>query len=276
MPPCIIEKTNGSTTYATRDLAAIMYRARTYNYDKALYVTSYEQILHFKQVFETAKLLGLDKKYTDGLEHVPFGMVQLKTGKMSTREGNIIKLEDLLNEAITRVSKIIEEKNSNLENKEEVAKKVGIGAVIFNDLYNSRIKDEIFDWDTMLNFNGETGPYLQYMYVRTNSVLEKANEIPSIKNIKMELLNDNSSINLMKEMYNFESIVKQSAEKNEPYIISRYLINIAQLFSTFYNENKIICEDKDLQNARVYLTYCTNIMLKAGASLLGIQMPDKM
>src|SRR5699024_8058052 len=128
--------------------------------------------------------------------------------------------------------------------KEEVAKKVGIGAVIFNDLYNSRIKDEIFDWDTMLNLNGETGPYLQYMYVRTNSVLEKANEIPSIKNIKMELLNDNSSINLMKEMYNFESIVKQSAEKNEPYIISRYLINIAQLFSTFYNENKIICEDK--------------------------------
>ena len=276
MPPCIIEKTNGSTTYATRDLAAIMYRARTYNYDKALYVTSYEQILHFKQVFETAKLLGLDKKYTDGLEHVPVGMVQLKTGKMSTRDGNIIKLEDLLNEAITRVSKIIEEKNSNLENKEEVARKVGIGAVIFNDLYNSRIKDEIFDWDTMLNFNGETGPYLQYMYVRTNSVLEKANEIPSIKNIKPELLNDNSSINLMKEMYNFESIVKQSAEKNEPYIISRYLINIAQLFSTFYNENKIICEDKDLQNARVYLTYCTNIMLKTGASLLGIQMPDKM
>ena len=120
MPPCIIEKTNGSTTYATRDLAAIMYRARTYNFDKAIYVTSYEQILHFKQVFETAKLLGLDKKYTDGLIHVPFGMVQLKTGKMSTREGNIIKLEDLLNEAISRVSKIIEEKNSNLENKEEV------------------------------------------------------------------------------------------------------------------------------------------------------------
>ena len=158
MPPCIIEKTNGSTTYATRDLAAIMYRARTYNFDKAIYVTSYEQILHFKQVFETAKLLGLDKKYTDGLIHVPFGMVQLKTGKMSTREGNIIKLEDLLNEAISRVSKVIEEKNSDLENKEEVAKKVGIGAVIFNDLYNSRIKDEIFDWDTMLNFNGETGP----------------------------------------------------------------------------------------------------------------------
>ena len=203
-------------------------------------------------------------------------MVQLKNGKMSTREGNIIKLEDLLNEAITRVSKIIEEKNNNLENKEEVAKKVGIGAVIFNDLYNSRIKDEIFDWDTMLNFNGETGPYLQYMYVRTNSVLEKANEMPDIKNVNIELLNDDSSINLIKAMYNFENIVKQSAEKNEPYIISRYLISIAQLFSSFYNENKIICEDKKLQNARIYLTYCTNIILKTGANLLGIQMPDKM
>ena len=276
IPPCIIEKTNGSTTYATRDLAAIMYRARTYNYDKALYVTSYEQNLHFKQVFETAKLLGLDKKYTDGLEHIPFGMVQLKTGKMSTREGNIIKLEELLNEAITRASKIIEEKNSNLENKEEVAKKVGIGAVIFNDLYNSRIKDEIFDWDIMLNFNGETGPYLQYMYVRTNSVLEKANKLPNIQNVKIELLNDNASIYLIKEMYNFENIVKQSAEKNEPYIISRYLINIAKAFSSFYNDNKIICDDADLQNARVYLTYCTNVILKTGASLLGIQMQNKM
>ena len=276
MPPCIIEKTNGSTTYATRDLAAIMYRARTYNFDKAIYVTSYEQILHFKQVFETAKLLGLDQKYTDGLTHVPFGMVQLKTGKMSTREGNIIKLEDLLNEAISRVSKIIEEKNSNLENKEEVAKKVGIGAVIFNDLYNSRIKDEIFDWDTMLNFNGETGPYLQYMYVRTNSVLEKVDKLPEINEVDINLLQDNASVNLIKEMYNFGNTVKQAAEKNEPYIISRYLINIAQLFSSFYNENKIICEDEKLQAARIYLTYCTNMLLKKGAKLLGIQMPERM
>lgn len=276
MPPCIIEKTNGSTTYATRDLAAIMYRARTYNFDKAIYVTSYEQILHFKQVFETAKLLGLDQKYTDGLTHVPFGMVQLKTGKMSTREGNIIKLEDLLNEAISRVSKIIEEKNSNLGNKEEVAKKVGIGAVIFNDLYNSRIKDEIFDWDTMLNFNGETGPYLQYMYVRTNSVLEKVDKLPEINEVDINLLQDNASVNLIKEMYNFGNTVKQAAEKNEPYIISRYLINIAQLFSSFYNENKIICEDEKLQTARIYLTYCTNMLLKNGAKLLGIQMPERM
>ena len=144
MPPCIIEKSNGSTTYATRDLAAILYRARTYNFDKALYVTSYEQILHFKQVFETAKYLDLDEKYTNGLVHVPYGMVMLKTGKMSTRDGNVVKIEDLLKEAIAKVKIIIENKNPELENKEDIATKVGIGAVIFNDLYNSRIKDEIF------------------------------------------------------------------------------------------------------------------------------------
>ena len=186
--PCIIEKSNGSTTYATRDLAAILYRARTYDFDKALYVTSYEQTLHFKQVFEVAKLLGLDEKYTNGLEHVPFGMVLLPTGKMSTREGNVVKLEELLNEAIERAYKIIEEKNSELENKEEIAKKVGIGAVIFNDLANSRIKDEIFDWDTILNFQGDTGPYIQYTYVRTKSILEKATYISMMKNIDIKLL----------------------------------------------------------------------------------------
>ena len=141
MPPCIIIKSNKSTTYETRDLAAILYRARTYDFCKAIYVTSYEQILHFEQIFEVAKLLDMDEKYKENLVHVPFGMVRLKEGKMSTREGNIIKLEDLLNEAVSRVEKIIEEKNPELENKKEIAKKVGIGAVIFNDLSNSRIKD---------------------------------------------------------------------------------------------------------------------------------------
>ena len=276
MPPCLIIKSNGSTTYATRDLAAILYRARTYNFDKALYVTSYEQILHFKQVFEVAKLLGLDTKYTDNLIHVPFGMVQLKTGKMSTREGNIIKLEDLLEEAIERATNIIEEKNPSLENKEEIAKKVGIGAVIFNDLYNSRIKDEIFDWDTMLNFNGETGPYLQYTYVRTNSVLEKACGVPEVETVDTSLITDSASIALLKALYSFGEVVKQAADKNEPYLISRYLIEIAHLFSTFYTENKIISEDTQLQNARVYVTYCVNTVLKTGASLLGIKMPEKM
>ncbi len=274
--PCIIEKSNGSTTYATRDLAAILYRARTYDFDKALYVTSYEQVLHFKQVFEVAKLLGLDEKYTKGLEHVSFGMVLLPEGKMSTREGNIIKLEDLLNEAISRAKEIIEQKNPDLENKEEVAKKVGIGAVIFNDMSSSRIKDEVFDWNTILNFQGETGPYIQYTYVRTKSVLEKAGYLPKMDEIKIEKLVDEYSLTILKLIYNFEDVLIQVTDKNEPSILARYLIDLAKAYSSFYNENKIIVKDKDIQNARVYLTYATSEVLKQGANLLGIQMPEKM
>lgn len=274
--PCIIEKSNGSSTYATRDLAAIMYRARTYDFDKALYVTSYEQVLHFKQVFEVAKLLGLDEKYTNGLEHVAFGMVLLPTGKMSTREGTSVKLSELLNEAISRAKTIIEQKNPELENKDEVAKKVGVGAVIFNDLAQSRIKDEIFDWDTILNFQGETGPYIQYTYVRTKSVIEKAGGVPAIKEIDTKLLQDEYSIRLIKLIYELEDILIQVTDKNEPSILSRYLIDIAKAYSNFYNENKIINEDKNLQNARVYLTHSVGKILRIGAGLLGIEMPDRM
>ena len=281
--PIIIKKSNDSTTYATRDLAAILYRARNYDFDKALYVTSYEQVLHFKQVFETAKLLGLDEKYTNGLEHVSFGMVLLPTGKMSTREGTVVKLEDLLNESIERAQKIIEEKNSDLENKEDIAKKVGIGAVIFNDLSNNRIKDEVFDWDTILNFQGETGPYIQYTYVRTKSIIEKAGySIYDIKSgktlnkINEQHLLDVDSQNILKLIYNFEDILIQVTEKNEPSILSRYLIDVAKAYSTFYNGNKVIVDDEEVKDARVFLTYAVGEVLKIGAGLLGIQMPDKM
>ena len=274
--PCIIEKSNGSSTYATRDLAAIMYRARTYDFDKALYVTSYEQVLHFKQVFEVAKLLGLDEKYTNGLEHVSFGMVLLPTGKMSTREGTSVKLSELLNEAVSRAKAIIEQKNPELENKDEVAKKVGVGAIIFNDLANSRVKDEIFDWDTILNFQGETGPYIQYTCVRTKSVIEKAGGVPDIADVDSNLLQDDYSIRLLKLIYEFEDVLVQVTDKNEPSILSRYLIDVAKAYSNFYNENKIISDDKALQNARVYLTYAVGKILETGAGLLGIEMPDKM
>lgn len=276
MPPCLIIKSNGSTTYATRDLAAIMYRARTYDYDKAIYVTSYEQILHFKQVFATAKYLGLDEKYTNGLVHVPFGMILLKTGKMSTREGKVIKLEDLLNEAIEKSKEIIDKKNPELENKEDVAKKVGVGAIIFNDLSNSRIKDEIFDWDIMLNFNGETGPYVQYTTVRAKSVLEKAGYIPNVKEVNVEKLNDKDSQKIINELYNFNSILKNVTEKEEPSILARYLVDLAQNFSSFYNNCHIITEDKEMQDARLYITYMVKTVLEKGLNLLGIQVPEKM
>ncbi len=195
---------------------------------------------------------------------------------MSTRDGNIIKLEDLLNEAITRALKVIEEKNPDLEEKEEVARKVGIGAVIFNDLANSRIKDEIFDWDAMLNFQGETGPYIQYIYVRTKSVIEKAGYVPEFKDIDITKLGDNQAIETIKTIYNFENILKQVTEKNEPSILSRYLIQLSQNFSSFYTANKIITEEKELQDARLYLTYVVGTILKTGAELLGIQMPNRM
>lgn len=281
--PIIIQKSNKSTTYATRDLAAILYRSRTYDFDKALYVTSYEQILHFRQVFETAKLLGLDDKYINGLEHVSFGMVLLPTGKMSTREGTVVKLEDLLNESIDRAKKIIEEKNPDLPNKEEVSKKVGIGAIIFNDLANNRVKDEVFDWDTILNFQGETGPYIQYTYVRTKSIIEKSGftfeDIRNSKefdNISTENLRDKESQDILKLMYNFEDVLIQVTDKNEPSVLSRYLINVAKTYSGFYNNNKVIVEDEKVKKARIFLTYMVNKILEIGGNLLGIQMPEKM
>ncbi len=274
---CIIRKSNGSTIYATRDLAAIRYRAQTYNFDKCLYVVAYEQALHFKQIFEVAKYLDIPEKCQKGLEHVQYGMTRLSTGRMSTREGNVIKVEDLLKESISRVNDIIQEKNPDMENREEEAKKIGIGAVIFNNLCTTIIKDQIFDWNTVLNFNGETGPYIQYVYVRTKSVLEKAGNTPSLSDVKVELLTDKESIKIVQNLYQFEDILMQCVEKNEPSILARYLITLGQSYSNFYNENKIIDgENIELQNARVYLTKSVGSTLKIGAKLLGIEMPNKM
>lgn len=274
--PCIICKSNGSTIYATRDLAAILYRARTYNYDKSIYVTSYEQNLHFKQIFEVAKLLGLDEKYTKGLEHVSYGMVRLPSGTMSTRKGNFIKVEDIIKDTINEAKKIIEEKNPSLEDKEEVAKRVGIGAIIFNNVSTNRVKDEIFDINEMLNFQGETGPYIQYTYVRTNSVLKKVANIPDASKINVNNLQDEYSQNIIKLIADFENILIQVTKKEEVSILAKYLIELSKAFSSFYNENKIIGEESEVQDARVYLTYCVNKVLKTGAELLGIKMPEKM
>ena len=195
---------------------------------------------------------------------------------MSTRLGNFVKVEDLLNDTILEAKKIIEEKNPELENKDEIAKKIGIGAVIFNNLSTARIKDEIFDIDTMLNFQGETGPYIQYTYVRTKSIIEKIERIPKFKDINLDILKDEYSEKIIKLIYNFEDILNQVINKSEPSILAKYLIDLAKAFSTFYNENKIINENKDIQNARVYLVYSVGKVLKQGSNLLGIKMPDKM
>ena len=217
---CMIRKADGTTIYATRDLAAILYRAQEYDFDKCLYVVAYEQNLHFRQIFEVAKFLGIPEKCVNGLEHVRYGMTRLSTGKMSTREGTAVKVDDLLKESISRVQKIIEEKNPEMENKEKEAEKIGIGAVVFSNLYNNIIKDQVFDWETALNFNGETGPYVQYIYVRTNSVLEKAKLVPELENVDFALLTDSESMKVISVLYQFEDILQAVVEKNEPSILA--------------------------------------------------------
>lgn len=276
MPPCIIITSAGTTIYATRDLASLKDRINKYHFDKAIYVVGNEQRLHFKQVFKVLELMGYPE-YASRCEHVPFGLVVDKDGeKIGSRKGNSIFLEDILKEAIQKVEKIIDEKNPNLENKEEVARKVGVGAIIFNDLSNSRIKDEIFDWDMLLNFQGETGPYIQYIYVRTRSLLEKSSYVPELEKLDFSKLQEKEAIETIKLLYRFNEFVENAAQKNEPSILARYLIDVAQSFSTFYNEHKIITEDKSIQYIRLALTYCVGIVLKTGVELLGMEMPNKM
>ena len=276
MPPCIIITSAGTTIYATRDLAALKDRINSYDFVKAIYVVGNEQLLHFKQVFKVLELMGYEK-YAKNCIHVPFGLVVDKNGeKIGSRKGNSVSLEDILQESINKVKKIIEEKNPNLENKEEVARKVGVGAVIFNDLSNNRIKDEIFDWDMLLNFQGETGPYIQYMYVRTNSLIKKAGYMPKMSDIDFKKLADKESINIISLLYSFGEIVKDAGNNNEPSIISRYLLELAKNYSNFYNEHKIICEDKKEQDARLAITLAVQIVLKTGCTLLGMEMPEEM
>ena len=275
MPPCIIITSAGTTIYATRDLAALLYRIENYNFDKAIYVVGAEQTLHFKQVFKTLELMGYEK-YASTCEHVPFGLILDENGeKFGSRKGNAITLEEVFGEAIEKSMKIIEEKNASLENKEDVAKMVGVGAIIFNDLSNNRIKDEIFDWNQILNFAGETGPYMQYTYVRTQSILRNAGEV-SFENVDYSKLSDDEAINTIKKLKEFPSIIASAADRNEPSLISRYLIDLAQSFSRFYNEHHIICEDKDVQTARLLLTKSVGTTIKNGLNILGIETPEKM
>ena len=277
MPPCIILKSNGSTIYATRDLAAILYRARTYNFKKAIYITGSEQILHFKQVFAAAKYL-VDEKYQKGLIHIPYGMIRLKTGKMSTREGNVIYVDDLIKDAISKSKNIIREKNSELENLDDTAKIIGVGALIFNYLKTNKQKDIIFDLDETLRFDGETGPYVQYTYVRTKSIIEKSDvNIDTLCNADYTYLKETPEVNLLKQIEKYEEVLKKAMEECEPAHVARYLIDISTLFSRFYNECRILnVEDTNVKNARLGLTLATGIVIKNGLKILGINCPDKM
>ncbi len=277
--PCMILKSNGSTTYTTRDLAAALYRKREYNFAKSIYVTSYEQSLHFSQMFEVAKNI-IGEEYAENMVHVPFGMVLGKGGKkISTRGGANLTLEEILNEAIDKAKSILEEKGNAKDNIQELARQIGVGAIIFNDLKNNRIKDEIFNLDDMLKFDGETGPYVQYMYVRTNSILKKANfniEEMKVEDIDFSLLKEKEEIDIIKAISRVKEVIKSAADQYEPSIITRYVIDIASLFSTYYNAHHIIAQDKKLMNARLSLVYSVGLIIKECLGMLGISCPDKM
>ena len=276
MPPCIIITSNGTTLYATRDIASLKYRAKTYDFNKSIYVVGSEQQLHFKQIFKVFELMGYEK-YAKSCEHVYYGMILDKEGKkMATRKGTSLNLIDILHEGVDKSKTIIKAKGTDTTDIEKLAKQIGIGAIIFNSLYTGKIKDVIFEWDSLLNFQGETGPYIQYIYVRTKSVLEKAGHMPDIDEVDISYLQEKQAIEILKLLYKFNEILGNVVEKDEPSILARYLIDLAQAYSGFYNEYKIITDDKNLQNARLFLTYCAGIVLKTGAELLGMELPDRM
>lgn len=274
MAPCLIMKKDGSSIYATRDLAAIFYRKATWNFDKCLYVTGQEQKLHFAQVFKVVELLG-NEWAKDSLVHIPYGLVSLEGAKLSTRSGNIIYAEDILLEAIDKVKQIIMTKNPDLEDKDETAKMVGVGAIIFHDLYNQRIKDVSFKWDKVLNFDGETGPYVQYTYCRCASILRSVSYDENAA-IDYNQLLDEEAIALLKEINRFPQVVLDAAEKYEPSVVARFAMDVAQAFSRFYNACRVNVEDEAIRNARVKLVSLTKTTLRDALDLLGISCPEQM
>lgn len=273
LPPVLIKKSNGSSTYLTRDIATAMYRKKTYDFYKNVYVVASQQKLHFEQLRAVLKKMGFD--WWNDCEHVSFGMVSMKDGSMKTREGKVIFLEDVLNRAIDKTKSIIEERNPNLEDKEEVAKQVGVGAVIFQDLFNNRIKDYTFDWDQVLNFDGETGPYTQYTFARSCSILDKG-EFELKDNSKFDLLVDDTEIDIVKHLSKFEEVLLNATEKYEPSFLTRYTVELAKLFNKFYANCPINTVEDELKYQRLYLTYSVNKCLKLSLSLLGIEAPVRM
>lgn len=273
MPPALIKKKDGSTLYLTRDIAAAKYRKETYDFYKNIYVVGSQQNLHFKQLKKILDLMGYG--WSEDCIHVPFGMVSLGEGTMSTRKGRVVFLEDVLTKAVEKTKEIIGSKNPNLENKDKIAEQIGIGAVVFQELSNSRIKDYVFSWDRALTFEGETGPYVQYTHARANSVLSKAG-IEVDENVDYSLLTNEEAINLVRLLDNFPNIVIAAMEKNEPSIITRHIVDIAQAFNKFYHECPILVDDNELKKARLLLVKSAKIVLKTGLYLIGVEAPEKM
>ena len=274
MPPCLITKSNGSSIYHSRDIAAVLYRKKTYNFEKCLYITGLEQTLHFKQVFKAIEIMGYD--WAEDLVHVPYGLVSLAGAKLSTRSGNIIYAEDILKEAIERANISIQEKNPELKNKENVAKMIGVGAIIFHDLFNQRIKNVDFSWNDVLAFEGTTGPYVQYTYARAKSILHKAEENVNGKKIDYNTLTNDVTYALIKTLNGYEAAVLSAAEKYEPSIVARYIISLATAFNKFYHECPILHAPEVTKQARLYIVNLVQLVLKDACGLLGMECPEEM
>lgn len=273
MPPLLAKKSDGTTLYASRDLAAAIDRYERFHFTKSLYVIGQEQSLHMKQVYKVLEMMGYE--WAKDLEHVSFGLYLFSGGKMSTREGKVIFLEDVLNEAVEMVREIIEEKNPGLENKDEVAEMVGVGAVLFADLKNTRIKDVNFDYDKILSFDGETGPYLQYTHARINSLLKKGEDLGHDQ-IDYALLQQPEEIAVVKAIGEFPAKVVEAAERLEPSVVAKYLISLAAAFNSFYNAHRVISDDLALSRARLELSRGVMIALRNGLKLLGLRAPEQM
>ena len=273
MPPCIILRSDGATLYATRDLAAAIYRHDTYHFDKCLYVVAYQQDLHFRQIFRVLEKMGYE--WAKDCVHVAFGMISYEGQALSTRKGHVVYLEDLLEQAQKKALDIINEKSPNLPNKEDVARQVGIGAVVYTDLSNNRIKDVDFCWDRALNFDGESGPYVQYTHTRCCSVLRKAAEM-SLPEADMNALTDDEAQALLRLLGRFPDVIKEAAEKYEPSMITRAVTDIAQAYNKFYYEHRILDGEPATAAARVALTKATKDVIKTGLWLIGIEAPERM
>ena len=273
MPPALITKNDGSTLYMTRDLAAAIYRKNTYDFDKCIYVVGSQQALHFQQLFKVLELMGFE--WSKDLIHVPFGMVALEEGTMSTRKGRVVFLEDVLKQAIEKTKETVLSKNPNAKNVDEISKQVGVGAVVFQELSNSRVKDYTFSWERTLSFEGETGPYVQYTHARCCAVLRKANEEVTT-DINYDLLSDGDAAEVLKVIGSFNKSILSAMRRNEPHIVTRFVLDLAQAFNKFYHDNPILVEDEELRKARLALVAATRQTLENGLGILGMHAPERM
>ena len=277
LPPALITKSDGSTLYITRDIAAAVYRKETYDFYKNIYVVASQQNLHFQQWIKVIELLGYD--WAKDCVHVPFGLVSMEEGTMSTRQGRVIFLEDVLNRAVEQTRQIIKEKNVNTENIDETAKEVGIGAVVFNELSNYRIKDYVFSWDKVLNFEGETGPYVQYTHARACSILRNAGDDAVAKakaGFDAKYITSESAHRLMSLIYELPEVIVESGEKYEPSIVTRHIVDISQAFNKFYHDEHILVDNEDEKIAKIALVLAAKTAIKNGLGLLGMKAPEKM